>query len=611
MHAPRFRPALIFAFIALAATACFRQSPDTAILAELIPTPRGGFYDEGVEAEYLAFDDDHLASVWKSLSQRYRIAPKGTSLLCPSNPDRGMHGFVLGARVQMIDSDQAVGDIVQTCQKSGFTMTLVSSYLFHRREGDWRIDKPLSGGAYATGNPLGAVQILTPARRTVGAWITSGDQSRLLAKAADLHFTIAQPDPGIPVIDVDPSRTYQSIIGWGAAMSDAAAYLIQTKLNAAQREALLQDLFGREPGIGLSFVRIPMGASDFSRSHYSYDDRPPGETDSTLKHFSIEVDRAEKIPALKRALAINPQLKLVGSPWSAPGWMKSSGSLIKGTLLPRYYGSFAEYFRRWIQAYEAEGLPIFAITLQNEPHYEPENYPGMRLSPAQRAEIIGKHFGPLFAGRNVRAQIWDWDHNWDEIDSPLAVLADSVARRYVSAVAWHCYGGDISAQTIVHDKHPDKDTYFTECSGGEWAPVWADNLKWNVSKMVIGNARGWARGVALWNLALDEKHGPHLGGCGNCRGVVTINSVTGRVTRNPEYYALAHASRFVRPGAVRIESSSPPGLETAAFRNADDQSTALIVLNTTALDLRFGVRLGQASFSASLPGGAVATFVWK
>ena len=445
----------------------------------------------------------------------------------------------------------------------------------------------------------------------VAAWVTTGDQSRLLAREPDLHFNRVAVDPTTPVVEVDYSRQFQPVVGWGAAMSDAAAYLIQTKLNSSQREALLQDLFGRDPGIGLSFVRIPMGASDFSRSHYSYDDRATGETDSTLAHFSIDVDRAEKIPALKRAIAINPQLKLVGSPWSAPGWMKSTGSLIKGTLLPQFYGAFAEYFRRWIEAYEAEGLPIFAITLQNEPHFEPENYPGMRLSPAQRAAIIGGSFGPLFNRRDVRAQIWDWDHNWDEPASPLAVLADSVARRYVSAVAWHCYGGDVSAQTAVHDKHPDKDTYFTECSGGEWAPVWADNLKWNVSKMVIGNARAWAKCVALWNLALDEKHGPHLGGCGDCRGVVTINSTTGEITRNPEYYALAHASRFVRPGAVRVESSAPNGFETVAFRNVDDRSTALIVLSTKATLGQVAVRVGPMSFTTSLPGGAVATFTWK
>jgi glucosylceramidase len=351
---------------------------------------------------------------------------------------------------------------------------------------------------------------MTP--NTVSAWVTTGDRSLLLARQTDLHFNSVAVDSSIPVIEVDYGREFQSVVGWGAAMTDASAYLIHTKLDTQQREALLQELFGPEPGIGLSFVRIPMGASDFSQSHYSYDDRPKGETDSTLAHFSIDVDRPEKIPLLKRALAINPELRLVGSPWSAPGWMKSSGSLIKGTLLPQFHSAFAEYFRRWIEAYEAEGLPIFAITLQNEPHFEPGNYPGMRLSPVQRAAIIGEYVGPLFKRRSISTQIWDWDHNWDEPGSPLAVLADTVARRYVAAVAWHCYAGDISAQTQVHERHPDKDTYFTECSGGQWAPIWADNLRWNVSKMVIGNARGWAEGVALWNLALDEKYGPHLGG---------------------------------------------------------------------------------------------------
>ncbi len=457
----------------------------------------------------------------------------------------------------------------------------------------------------------GCVQSLSLASPdSVSAWLTTGDQSRLLARQADLRFTAAAAASGMPVIDVDDGRRFQTVVGWGAAMSDASAYLIQTRLGPAQRESLLQELFGPPPGIGLSFVRIPMGASDFSRSHYSYDDRPAGEPDSTLAHFSIRMDRAEKLPVLQRAVAINPRLALVGSPWSPPAWMKSSASLIKGTLLPRFHGAFAEYLARWVEAYEAEGLPIFAITLQNEPHFEPADYPGMRLSSAQRAAIIGQHVGPLFARRGIRARIWDWDHNWDAPDSPLGVLADPVARRFVDAVAWHCYGGEISAQSMVHDRHPDTDTYFTECSGGEWAPVWADNLKWNVSRMVIGNARAWARGVALWNLALDERHGPHLGGCGDCRGVVTIHSETGRVVRNPEYYALAHASRFVRPGAVRIASTALDSLETVAFRNIDDGSTALIVLNSSHRESSFVVRVRERSFTSVLPAGGVVTYTW-
>ena len=458
-------------------------------------------------------------------------------------------------------------------------------------------------GACHTAQPRGDA---SPGR-VVQAYVTTADQRRLLDRV-ELPFAAAVA-PDVPVVVVDETHRFQSMVGWGAAMTDASAHVIH-RLPPAQREALLRDLFDRDAGAGFSFVRLPMGASDFSRTHYTYDDVAPGGTDPALARFSIAMDTAERIPLLRRALEINAGLRLVGSPWSPPAWMKTSGGLFNGTLRAEYFGAFAEYFAKWITAYEAAGVPVFAITLQNEPHHEPPDYPGMRLRPAQRAEIISRHVGPLFARRGIGTQIWDWDHNWDEPESPLTVLSDSVARRFVSAVAWHCYGGDVSAQSRVRDRHPDKDVYFTECSGGEWAPVWADNLKWNVSNLVIGTARHWARGVALWNLALDERHGPHLGGCGNCRGVVTVNSVTGAVTRNVEYYALAHASRFVRAGAVRIASTSTAELETVAFRNGDG-TKVLIALNPGPAERQFAVRDGARAFAATLPAGAVATLVWR
>jgi glucosylceramidase len=411
---------------------------------------------------------------------------------------------------------------------------------------------------------------------------------------------------------VDESKTYQQMVGFGAAMTDASAYLIQNKMAAPVREVLLQDLFGRTRGIGLSFMRVPMGASDFSLRHYSYDDMPGTATDSALEHFSIDADRAEKLPLLRRALAINQQLKVMGSPWSVPGWMKSSNSLITGTLLPRFYDSFADYFVKFIRAYESEGVPIYAISLQNEPNYEPANYPGMRLDAAARARVIGNHLGPRFASAGVRALIWDWDHNWDLPQQPLDVLADTSARKYVQGVAWHCYAGDVSAQSTVHDAHPDKDAYFSECSGGEWSPKFDENLKWFVSTLIIGATRNWARGVLLWNLALDENYGPHLGGCGNCRGVVTINSATGAYTRNVEYYALAHASKFVRPGASRIASvGGDKNLLTVAFRNADDNSKVLIVLNGADHEQTLSVRSRGSTFSYVLPAVSVVTFTWN
>jgi glucosylceramidase len=449
-----------------------------------------------------------------------------------------------------------------------------------------------------------------PQGPAVQVWLTTAGADKLLAREPDTHF--AAGGPASPTtITVDEGTTYQEMVGFGAAITDASAWLLQNRLTAPQRDALLQELFGPNPGIGLSFTRLTMGASDFSLHQYSYDDLPAGQTDSSLAHFSIDSNRAYVLPVVQRALAINPQLKIMASPWSPPGWMKTTGSLIQGTLRPEAYAPFADYFRRYIEAYRAEGVPIYAITLQNEPHYEPPDYPGMRLDPPARAQVISQYLGPLFARSGIATLILDWDHNWDDPQSPLQVLSDSTAARYIAGVAWHCYAGDVSAQTVVHDAHPDKDTYFTECSGGEWSPNFADNLKWFVSTLVIGATRGWAKGVLLWNLALDDQHGPHTGGCGNCRGVVTI-AAGGAVTRNVEYYALGHASRFVRPGARRVASTSfAADLETVAFRNADDGSKALIVVNTTAQEQTFAVRWSGQSFRYVLAAGAVATFFWS
>jgi glucosylceramidase len=443
----------------------------------------------------------------------------------------------------------------------------------------------------------------------VRAWITTGDQSKLLARGPDAAFGAAQP-AGV-VIEVDPATRYQEMAGFGAAITDASALLIQKRLDPARRAALMQELFGRNPGIGLSFTRLTIGASDFSPEHYSFDDLPPGQTDPTLQHFSIEPNRAAVLPTVKAALAINPQLRVMASPWSAPGWMKSTDSLITGTLKPEAFAPFAQYLSRYVSAYKEEGVPIFALTLQNEPHFEPGDYPGMRVDPAKRAAFIKGYLGPVLAKQNPGTQIFDWDHNWDQPESPRAVLADPAAAKYVSAVAWHCYGGDVKVQAQVHDAYPDKDTWLTECSGGDWSGGFANSLQYFTRTLIIGATRGWARGVLLWNLALDEHHGPHKGGCGDCRGIVTIDSKTGAVTRTVDYYVLAHASRFVLPGARRIASTSGQGgLDTVAFRNPDG-AIALLVANPAPQARAVSVRIGARGFGYTLPAGSVATFTWN
>lgn len=447
-------------------------------------------------------------------------------------------------------------------------------------------------------------------------WLTRGDRSQLLQQQTAGPRLATGAALEAAVIDVDPTQRYQRMLGFGASFTDASSYVINQRMSPTQRAALLQELFGRGPeGIGFAWTRLTIGASDFSRRHYTYNDVPPGQADPQLLRFSIEPMREDVLPVLKQALAVNPELQVMASPWSAPAWMKENDSLIKGRLRADRYEVFSHYLVRYVQAMKAEGVPIFALTVQNEPHFEPPDYPGMRVDPPARAQLIGQHLGPLLAREGLKTQILDWDHNWDEPQSPLAVLDDPAAREHVSGVAWHCYVSEtlLPNQSKVRDAHPTKDVWLTECSGGNWATDWNERLPWTVRNLVIGSTRHWARGVQMWNLALDERHGPHLGGCRDCRGIVTINSQSGEVTRNIEYYAFAHASKFVRPGAERIASSggTTGQLDHVAFRNADDGSLVLVVCNSTAREQRFSLRVQGRSASLALAPNSVATYIWR
>jgi glucosylceramidase len=440
----------------------------------------------------------------------------------------------------------------------------------------------------------------------VRSFLTTADQQHLLAPG-----TVGKPARTDAVIRIDPRRQHQRIAGFGAAITEGSAWLIRNGLKDQQREALMRELFTREgQGLGFELTRLTIGASDFSRRHYSLDDMPPGQTDPALKHFSLDPERADVIPATRQALALNPKLQVMASPWSAPGWMKTTDSLVQGQLRPEFYGAFASYMVRYVEEMKAEGVPIFALTLQNEPHFEPGDYPGMRMTPRTRATVVGQHLGPLLRAKGMQTQILEWDHNWDEPWSPLSMLSDKTARQYVSGVAWHCYAGDVSAQSQVAQHFPELDVWFTECSGGEWKPQWAETLPWMMRNLIIGSTRHGARGVLMWNLALDPQHGPHLGGCKDCRGVVTIDPKTGKVTRNIEYYAFGHASRFVHQGARRVDSHGEfKGLDHVAFTNPDG-STALIVSNSAAEARRFTVQAPGQRFSYELPASGVVTFTW-
>nr|WP_294928518.1 glycoside hydrolase family 30 beta sandwich domain-containing protein [uncultured Flavobacterium sp.] len=452
-----------------------------------------------------------------------------------------------------------------------------------------------------TGNVIGNAQV----------WITNGAKSKLLNKqssGASIYDSNATTDPSI---SIDFSQKYQEIEGFGAALTGSSALVINS-MGTAQKEALIKDLFSPTEGIGLSYLRLTIGASDFSVSNFSYNDLPQGSTDPALNGFSIAQDETDVIPVLKTALTYSPNIKIMGSPWSAPSWMKTSGSMNGGSLKPEWFDAYGSYFVKYINAYAAHGIRIDAITPQNEPLHEINSYPTMKMTAPDQAEFIKNSLGPKFKAAGISTKIIAYDHNFDVPSYPLTVLGDANAAQYIDGSAFHAYGGDVSAMNQVHAAFPDKNLYFTEVSGGEWSTDFANNLKWSIGNIFIGTTRNWSKNVLLWNLALNTNYGPTNGGCTNCRGVVTINS-SGTVTKNVEYYALAHFAKFIKPGAKRVNSTefdSSQGLKNVAFVNPDG-SKILVVLNESEAVRKFAVKIDDKKIVYSLESTAVATFVWE
>lgn len=440
-------------------------------------------------------------------------------------------------------------------------------------------------------------------------WVTTGNQAKLLQKGADLDI-MTGASPGNALFRTDFAKPLQEIEGFGAALTGSSAYLINKRLNSTQREALLRDLFDPAEGIGISYLRITMGASDFSLADFTYNDLPAGQTDPGLTQFSIARDKEDVVPVLRLIKTIAPAVRVMSTPWSPPAWMKNNGRLAGGKLKPEWYAAYANYFVKYLQAYQQEGITIDAVTPQNEPLYEAA-YPSMRMEAAEQALFIREHLGPLFRKHQFNTDIIIYDHNWDAPQYPISILNDAGAKQYVTGSAFHAYAGNVTAMTQVHAQHPDRGLYFTEVSGGAWAQQFADNLQWNMRNVFIGSVNNWSKNALLWNLALDNNHGPRNGGCKDCRGVVTIGD-NGDVTKNVEYYAIGHMSKFVRPGAVRVTltGSGTDGLDSAAFQNKDG-SKVLVVLNTHNDPRTFTVADGNRQYTCALEGGAVATIVWK
>jgi glucosylceramidase len=400
--------------------------------------------------------------------------------------------------------------------------------------------------------------------------------------------------------------------GFGAALTGSSAYLLNKKMSASARAELLKDLFDPVDGIGISFLRLTIGASDFSLSDFTYDDMPAGQTDFALEHFSLSRDLEDVVPVLKEILQIAPDIEIMGSPWSPPAWMKTNGSLKGGKLKPECYGVYADYFVRYIQEMKSHGITITSVTPQNEPLYFTAGYPCMEMQAGDQLNFVKNFLGPKFEAAGLSTKIIVYDHNWDVTDHAITILNDPVAKQYVAGSAFHAYAGDVTAMSTVHYAHPDRELYFTEVSGGAWANDFKDNLMWNMRNIFIGTAQNWSTSALMWNLVLDQLHGPQNHGCSNCRGVVILNTNNNLSGFNVEYYSIGHFSKFVRPGAVRISSLVPAELSDlgmVAFLNTDG-SKAMVVSNYGTAFKTFTVKQGERYFNYSVPPASVATMVW-
>ena len=435
-------------------------------------------------------------------------------------------------------------------------------------------------------------------------WLTDPKAGILMKEVSDQEVS----ESPVQTILIDPETSFQAIDGFGYTLSQGSAKHLLAMSDSA-RNSILQELFGSKGNsIGVSYLRISVAASDLNDFPFSYNDLQDSlATDPELENFSLSYDTLDVLPVLKEILQIHPDLQIMASPWSPPAWMKDNKDTRGGSLLEEFEPAYAQYLVKYIQAMAQEGITIHALTIQNEPLH-PGNNPSLLMLPEQQARFIGQHLGPAFQEAGIQTKIVVYDHNADRPDYPITVLGDSVANPYIDGSAFHLYGGKIEALSDVHQAFPDKNIYFTE----QWVGAPGDlagDLVWHTKNLIIGGTRNWSRTVLEWNLSSNPSLTPHTdrGGCDRCLGAITIDG--DEVTRNPAYYIIAHASKFVVPGSVRIDSNEPEGLANVAFQRPDGKKV-LIVLNESQEKLTFEIKEKEKSILAELNPGAVGTWVW-
>ncbi|GAB2998630.1 ricin-type beta-trefoil lectin domain protein [Amycolatopsis acidiphila] len=468
---------------------------------------------------------------------------------------------------------------------------------------------------------LAGLLVTIPAQaagETVNVWLTTTNDSRGvnvtrgLQQQSPVAFT-AGTGSGGQTISVDENTRYQTFEGGGASFTDTAAWLMNSSgaLSQATRDDTMRKLFDPDTGIGLGFLRNPMGSSDLARYGYSYDDMPAGQSDPNLADFSISHDLVDVVPLTKQAKQLNPALKIMGTPWSAPGWMKDDDSLVQGWLQARYYPAYAQYFVKYLQAYAAQGLHVDYVTAQNEPTccagYPSMSWNGSGLQYFTKTDLLPALHA---AGLDTKVLALDW--NWDQYAGYAQPTVDDASIRddpNFGGMAWHGYGGDVTQQTTVHNQYPSLNAYDTEHSGGTWV---SDQQAEDMAN-IVDYTRNWGRSVVKWSLAVDQDMGPHDGGCGTCTGLVTVHngdSRSGQVDYTVEYYDMGHLTKFVKPGAVRIDSNDNAAVRNVAWSNPDG-SKALIAFNTTGATQNVRVNWGGRSFGYDLPANTSATFTWS
>lgn len=443
----------------------------------------------------------------------------------------------------------------------------------------------------------------------VKAFTTTASKS-MLFKDIEVKDTSGVGDD-VTTLSIDSSTRYQAMEGFGPAITGSAAYNL-SKMRPADREKILKAAFDPKEGLGYNYIRVSIGCSDFSLSEFTWCDQ------EGLEFFGVhEEDETYLFPILREILAINPNVKIIAAPWTAPLWMKvdrySNEPYSKwagGKLNPDYYDEYAQYLVMWVEEMEANGFQIESITPQNEPLHD-GNSASTYMSWEQQRNFIKNNLGPAFEAAGLDTKIWIYDHNFDVTDFVKNIYADKEASKYVEGSAWHAYGGSSSALAQIYKADPSKSIYFTEQSIGTWCPNFGDNLLWHIREVCLGTINNYCRAVVLWNFMLDAERGPNRpGGCQTCYGFVDCDGsyAYNTLTYRSHWYAIGHMSKVIQRGAYRIKSSGA-GVTMSAFENPDGTLSA-VILNDSDKDKQVVIKSPKGDFTLTLAGRSVTSIIW-